>query len=215
MRATGSSRSRVCAQRRVGEDLARLAEVRLDERRGAGRVAGHQRPRVREHDRVIVHVDDPGVRRRCLRDLVGVARGGDSGADVEELPDTRLPGQVADGAAEEGAVLAGLDRRRRDRGDEPVSDLPVGPEVVLSAQQVVVDPGGMRHAGIDLGRQPVRIFRGSENSLIRTAVLGHQRLLGGVVEHAIAAAAGRCRPGGLDLLRGRNGEQSHSLASMN
>jgi hypothetical protein len=33
-------------------------------------------------------------------------------------------------------------------------------EMLLSPQQVVVDPGGMRHAGIDLGRQPVRIVAG-------------------------------------------------------
>jgi len=65
---------------------------------------------------------------------VRVADGGDSGADVEELPDACLPGQVADGTAEEGPVLAGLDRRRRDRGDEPVPDLSVGREIVLAAQ---------------------------------------------------------------------------------
>jgi hypothetical protein len=94
------------AQCPIREDLAWLAEVFLDERGGSRRVAGHQRPRVSEHDRVVVHVNDPAVRRRCLRHLVGVARRGNAGADVQELPDARLPRQVTDGTAEEGAVIA-------------------------------------------------------------------------------------------------------------
>ena len=70
-------------------------------------VAGQQGAGVGEHDRVVVHVDDPGLRRDRLGDLVGVARRRDAGADVEELPDPRLGGQVADGAAEERPVRAG------------------------------------------------------------------------------------------------------------
>jgi hypothetical protein len=61
---------------------------------------------VREHDRVVVDVDDPALRRDLLGDLVGVARRGDAGADVEELPYPRLAGQVADGAPEERPVRA-------------------------------------------------------------------------------------------------------------
>ena len=44
-------------------------------------------------------------------DHVGVIRRGDAGADVEELTDSSLPGQVADGAGEECAV-------RADGGDQ-------------------------------------------------------------------------------------------------
>src|ERR1051325_10159039 len=40
---------------------------------------------------------------------------------------------------------------RRDR-QHPLCRLPVGGEVVLAAQPVVVDAGGMGHGGIDLGR---------------------------------------------------------------
>jgi hypothetical protein len=41
-------------------------------------------------DRVVVDVDHAGARRDGLRDLVGVVRGRDAGADVEELPDPGL-----------------------------------------------------------------------------------------------------------------------------
>jgi hypothetical protein len=59
---------------------------------------------VGEHDRVAVDVDDAGVGRRRLRDLVGVVRAGQPGADIEELPDA-LPGrQVPDRTAEEPPV---------------------------------------------------------------------------------------------------------------
>lgn len=40
--------------------------------------------------------------RDVLRDLMGIRRGRDAGAEVEELPDALLPGEEADGAAEEG-----------------------------------------------------------------------------------------------------------------
>jgi butyryl-CoA dehydrogenase len=165
-------------QCRVIDDLAGLAEVRQDERGGAGPVAGHQRPRVREDDRVVVHVDDPAVRRHRLCYLMGVARGGDPGADVEELPDARFPGQVADNTAEEGAVLPGEQRHRRNRRRDRVADLPVGGEVILAAQPVVVHPGGMRHPRVDLGREPVRILRGSVLCLAGAAAGWHRRLLG-------------------------------------
>ena len=39
------------------------------------------------HDGVVVHVDDPGFGGDGLGDLVGVARRGDAGADVQELAD--------------------------------------------------------------------------------------------------------------------------------
>jgi hypothetical protein len=44
------------------------------------------------------------VRRDPLRDLVGIVCRRQPGADVEELPDSRLGGQESDGPAEKGAV---------------------------------------------------------------------------------------------------------------
>jgi hypothetical protein len=58
---------------------------------------------------VVVHVDDPRFGCDRLDDLVGVARGRDAGADVKELPDPRLPGEVADDPAEERAVRVGAE----------------------------------------------------------------------------------------------------------
>jgi hypothetical protein len=44
---------------------------------------------------VVVDVDDPGVGGDALGDLVGVLGGGQAGADVQELPEAGLAGQVA------------------------------------------------------------------------------------------------------------------------
>jgi hypothetical protein len=56
-----------------------------------------------EHDRVVVHVDDPRIRGHGLGDLMGVVRGRDAGLDIEELADARL-GHVPDRTAEEAPV---------------------------------------------------------------------------------------------------------------
>jgi hypothetical protein len=50
---------------------------------------------VREHHRVVVDVDDPDIRAGLLRELVSVARGRQSRADVDDLPDARLADQAA------------------------------------------------------------------------------------------------------------------------
>jgi hypothetical protein len=69
--------------------------------------AGQQRLRVDQDHGVVVGVDDPGLRRDGLGDLVGVVSGGPPGADVEELPDACLTCQVADGADQEAALQPG------------------------------------------------------------------------------------------------------------
>jgi hypothetical protein len=66
------------------KDLADVAQVGVDVGGPAIGRRGEQRPGVREHDGVVVHVHDPGLRAGLLRDLVHVGRGGDAGADVEE-----------------------------------------------------------------------------------------------------------------------------------
>jgi len=86
------------------QDDTGIAQVGVDVVGGALRVAGQQRTGVSEHHRVVVHVDDPGRGRDGLGDLVGVARRRDAGADVEELPHPRFPGEVADGAPEERSL---------------------------------------------------------------------------------------------------------------
>ena len=87
--------------RGLGQDLVRVAQVGVDVGGGAFRGAGQQGPGVGQHQGVVVDVDDAGLRRYPLRDLVGVVRGRQAGADVEELPDARLVGQVGDAAGQE------------------------------------------------------------------------------------------------------------------
>jgi hypothetical protein len=87
-----------------GQDGVRVPRVGVDVLAAALRCTGQQRLRVRQHDRVVVDVDDPRLRRRPLRHLVGVAGGGQAGADVEELPEAGLGRQVVHGGREERPV---------------------------------------------------------------------------------------------------------------
>ena len=112
-------------------------------------VFGQQVPGVGEDLGVVVDVDDPGVRGNGLGGLVGVRRGRQPAADIEELADPLLRG-IGDGA---GLELAGLDHQlRRLRVD--LQNVPrllaVGLEVVLAAEQEIVDPGDRGHRGVDL-----------------------------------------------------------------
>ena len=73
----------VLAHDLVLQHLARLEDVGADE---VGLVVLlEQCATVREDHRVVVDVDDPGLGVDSLRDLVGVLRGGQSRAAVEEL----------------------------------------------------------------------------------------------------------------------------------
>jgi hypothetical protein len=101
-------------------------------------------------DRVVVHVDDPGVRRGPSGDLVHVPCGRDAGADVDELPYPRLGGQEPHRPLEKGPV------GQRNRGDlgEVAQDLPdrraVGGVVVIPAEVGVVHPSRVRLARVNL-----------------------------------------------------------------
>jgi hypothetical protein len=97
---------------------------------------------VREHERVVVHVDDAAFARHPLGDLVGVVGGGQSGADVQELADARLADEVPDRAAEERPVGA---RNVDDAGEELhvlVTGFSVDGEVVFAAQPAVACSSG-------------------------------------------------------------------------
>jgi hypothetical protein len=133
-----------------GQNRRRVPQVGVDVVQRARRRAGEQGPGVAQHDRVVVHVDHAAVRRRRLRHLVGVVRGRDAGAEVEELPDPGLRGQEPDHPGQERPVGA-------DRGDDAgvgldhrVAGGAVGGEVVRAAEPVVVHPRAVRHAGVDV-----------------------------------------------------------------
>jgi D-alanine-D-alanine ligase len=136
---------------RLLQDRRRVLQVGVQVGAGAFRRTGQQRPGVREHDGIVVHVDDPAFRGHRLRDLVGVVGRRDPGAQVEELPDPALRDEVADRAAEEFPVGPDVPDDRRPHGDDGFGRRLVGREVVLAAQPVVVDAGGMRHRRVEAG----------------------------------------------------------------
>ena len=90
------------ADLRVGQDSLGFAQVGQDDAGGAA--AGQQRVGVHVHDGVVVDVGDPGARRGLGGDLVHVPGGRDAGADVDDLPDARLPGQEPHGPLQERPV---------------------------------------------------------------------------------------------------------------
>jgi hypothetical protein len=100
---------------------------------------------------VIVDVDHGGIRGDALRHLVGVAGGRDAGAGIQELAEAGLGGQVPGRPAEEGPVGAHTVTQPGRRGQHALGRLPVGGEVVRAAKPVVVDPGRVRHAGVQAG----------------------------------------------------------------
>src|SRR5690606_26850369 len=123
----------------LGEDPLGFAYVGVDVAGGALRAAGQQRAGVGEDERVVVDVDDAGVGRGALRHLVGVVDGRQAGADVEELPDADLAGQVPDRAGEEGPGVPRHVHDLRVDGDELVAGGAVDGVVLLAAQPVVPD----------------------------------------------------------------------------
>jgi hypothetical protein len=79
-----------------------------------------------------------------------ISGGRQAAADVEELPDARLGRQVPDRPAEERPVLAGRDGHGRGAPQDLRRRLAVHCEVVLPADEIVVDPRGMRLGAADL-----------------------------------------------------------------
>jgi hypothetical protein len=145
----------------AGQDGVRVAEVGQRERRAALRGAGHQRARVREHQRIVVRVEHAGVRMDRLRHLVDVGGRRDPGTDVEELADPDLAREVADGTVEERPVGPRHRADRRDPLSDHVAQCPVRRVVVLATQPVVVHARLVRHSGVDLRRIRVRHWAGS------------------------------------------------------
>jgi len=102
-----------------------------------------------EHDRIVVHVDDSALRGHRLGDLVRVACRRQPGADVQELPDPSLPGQVTHSPAQErprGRRGHPDDRRHVHQGP---GRRPVSLEVLLAADHEIPGPRDVRQAGID------------------------------------------------------------------
>jgi hypothetical protein len=104
-----------------------------------------------EHERILVHVDDSRAGIHFLCHLMGVARGGQAGADVEELGDAQFGDRIAHAAAEEHPVGP---RHTADAGyvyGDRVAQVAVG-GVVVHASEPVVDARLVRDSGVDRGR---------------------------------------------------------------
>ena len=134
---------------RVPEDLRRPAQIAEHEADFARRP--EQRLAMRADHRIVVDVHHACVRRDRSRHLVHAALRGQAGAEVEKLADPRLARQEANHAADKRPVVAD-DPRDVGKGSEQLPrGLPVGGEVVLAAENVVIDPGDVRYRRIDAG----------------------------------------------------------------
>jgi hypothetical protein len=107
---------------------------------------------VRQHDGVVVDVDDARLRRDALGHLVGVVRGRDARADVQELAYPGLTNHIADDAAQELPIGARDDRYVGKDSHKLIAGLAVGGVVVLPAEPVIPHPSRVGHARVDLGR---------------------------------------------------------------
>jgi pimeloyl-ACP methyl ester carboxylesterase len=146
------------AHRRRPKDRVEVAEIGVEVPALPLWLAGEQGTSVCQHDGVVVDVDDPALRRDRLGDLVHVGVGRQPGTDVEELPDSRLGRQVPDRSREKAPVLY---RRGPDLGvglEARLGDGAIRREVVLPAEQEVIDPRRVRQ--IDAKVDPRRGFFG-------------------------------------------------------
>src|SRR5450756_706073 len=131
---------------------SRVSQVVFDDS-GAVHAVQHV-PGVRHHDGIVVDVHHAAGRRHGSGDLVHVPHGGQAGADVEELPDPQVAGQVADGAPEEEPVLenGAAHDVLAEHVERPARRRPVGREVVFPAEHVVIHSRDVRY--LRLKRRP-------------------------------------------------------------
>jgi len=86
-----------------------------------------------EHDGIVVDIDDAGIGRDSLGDLMRVVRRGDARTGVEELPDPGLAGQVPGRPGQELPVRLDPEPQAGSDREHPLGCFPVGGEVVLAA----------------------------------------------------------------------------------
>ena len=102
-----------------------------------------------QHQRIVVHVDDPALRRGRLGNLVRVVCRREAGADVQQLADPLLADHVPDSPHQKSPVGAsgvaqiGIDEQHL------LTDCAIDRIVVLTTKQVVPEPGRMWNRGVD------------------------------------------------------------------
>jgi hypothetical protein len=140
------------ADRGIREDLLRLAQVCLDIRGAAVRRRRQQRTGVGEDERVVVGVNDAASGCDRLGYLMGVTRARQPSADVKELSDARLAGQVAHRSREKLPVLPGGDACRWQSLQSDFRGRAIDREVVLAAEKIIVHSRRMRPRDVDSRR---------------------------------------------------------------
>lgn len=134
---------------RVGQDLGRTAQVGLDGGDAGG--VGQQHLGVPADHGVVVHVDHPAGGVHRADGLVDAGRGGDAGAEIDELPDAPL-GQMTDRLDLEPAVGPGHEAGVGGDREQLLGHGAVDRQVVLASEEVVVHPGRTRYPRVDAGR---------------------------------------------------------------
>ena len=132
-----------------GQDRVEVAQVGVDVGGRTLGAAGQQGPGVQEHDRVVVHVHDAGMRRHPLGYFVRIVPRGQPSPDVQELPDARFGHQVVHRPAEERPLRPDADQDVGEGLHDLFGRRPVDREIVLAPQPVVIHPRDMRHARVN------------------------------------------------------------------
>src|ERR1700722_12616192 len=120
---------------------------------------------MREHDRVVVRVDDPRVRGDLLNHLMQVRPGGNTRTDIEELP-YPLGSQVRHRAAHEVTVGPDLADDGRPDGDDGLGCAAIGRVIVLAAEPVVIDASRVSEAGVEREPLALPVFRIKSGSVV-------------------------------------------------
>src|SRR5215469_6025842 len=94
-----------------------------------------------------------------------VRLGGNAAADVEELT-YALGGQVRHRAAHEAAVGPDVTNDGRPDRDDRFGRAPIGVEIVLAAEPVVIDASRVSNAGVDQGPLVLRVLRTEGGSTV-------------------------------------------------
>ena len=127
---------------RVGQELCWPAQVGSHHDGPVGN--RQQRAAVRDDDGVTVRVHHPRAGVDRLGDLMDRIPGGQTRPDVEKLVDSRLGREEPDHAPDEPPVLHHRLAQLRHQRKKPGGGNPVGLEVILAAEKVVIHPGGVR-----------------------------------------------------------------------
>jgi hypothetical protein len=145
-RHTGSGQVNHRGKCGVGQDRLRLARIALD--RDHPVTGGQQRLRMRHGYWVVVDVRHPRTGDDRPRALVQTRGCRQARADIQVLRDA-LARHMPGGSGQERAVRPGDDRRVGQCRDQPLRGLPVRSEMVLPAEQVVVDTRDVRPGRIE------------------------------------------------------------------